>query len=128
MSISKSFNKNTGTTYVYDVYENYWDKEKKKYVQKRRLIGKIDPETGEIIPTRSKKRAASQQKPPCENSDSDYQTLYEQAKKELEQKNLEISLLNTMLDQLQKRLSSVLKTVIPALQSQIDQLEKLVQE
>ena len=85
MSISKSFNKNTGTTYVYDVYENYWDKEKKKYVQKRRLIGKIDPETGEIIPTRSKKRAASQQKPPCENSDSDYQTLYEQAKKELEQ-------------------------------------------
>ena len=128
MSISKSFNKNTGTTYVYDVYENYWDKEKKKYVQKRRLIGKIDPETGEIIPTRSKKRAASQQEPPCKNSDSDYRTLYEQAKKELEQKNLEISLLNTMLDQLQKRLSSVLKTVIPALQSQIDQLEKLVQE
>lgn len=48
MSISRSFNKNTGVTYVYDVYENYWDKEKKKYVQKRRLIGKIDPETGQI--------------------------------------------------------------------------------
>ena len=27
MSISKSYNKNNGVTYVYDVYENYWDKD-----------------------------------------------------------------------------------------------------
>lgn len=56
MSISKSFNKKTGTTYVYDVYENYWDKDLKKQVTKRRCIGKIDPDTGEIIPTRIRKK------------------------------------------------------------------------
>lgn len=55
MSISKSYNKATGVTYVYEVYENYWDKEKKIQVQKRRCIGKIDPVTGDIIPTRKKK-------------------------------------------------------------------------
>lgn len=57
MRISKSHNKKTGVTYVYEVLENHWDKEKGYPVNKRRLIGKIDPATGEIIPTR--KRASS---------------------------------------------------------------------
>lgn len=30
MSISKSYNKQNGVTYVYEVYENYWNKEKKR--------------------------------------------------------------------------------------------------
>lgn len=127
MSISRSFNKNTGVTYVYDVYENYWDKEKKKYVQKRRLIGKIDPETGQIVPTRSRKKSpsVSGSSAPLE---SDYEALYHQADKELEQKNLEISLLTSRLEKLQNELSSVLNGVIPALRRQADQLEQLVQE
>ena len=58
MSISKSYNKQNGVTYVYEVYENHWNKEKKRPESRRRLIGKIDPETGEIVPTsRAKKRA-----------------------------------------------------------------------
>ena len=127
MSISRSFNKNTGVTYVYDVYENYWDKEKKKYVQKRRLIGKIDPETGQIVPTRSRKKSpsVSGSSAPLE---SDYEALYHQAAQELEQKNLEISLLTSRLEKLQNELSSVLNGVIPALRRQADQLEQLVQE
>lgn len=55
MSISKSYNKNNGVTYVYEVYENKWDPVKKRAINKRRCIGKIDPETGEIIPTRKRK-------------------------------------------------------------------------
>lgn len=127
MSISRSFNKNTGVTYVYDVYENYWDKEKKKYVQKRRLIGKIDPETGQIVPTRSRKKSpsVSGSSAPLE---SDYEALYHQAAQELEQKNLEISLLTSRLEKLENELSSVLNGVIPALRRQADQLEQLVQE
>lgn len=127
MSISRSFNKNTGVTYVYDVYENYWDKEKKKYVQKRRLIGKIDPETGQIVPTRSRKKSpsVSGSSAPLE---SDYEALYHQAARELEQKNLEISLLTSRLEKLENELSSVLNGVIPALRRQADQLEQLVQE
>lgn len=50
MSQVKVTNKKSGITYVYES-ESYWDKEKKQPRNKRKLIGKIDPETGEIIPT-----------------------------------------------------------------------------
>lgn len=49
MGILKVTNKD-GNTYVYDNY-SYWDKETKKPKSKRKLIGKIDPATGEIVPT-----------------------------------------------------------------------------
>jgi transposase len=44
-------NKKTGIRYA---YENtpYWDKEKKQSRAKRKLVGKVDPETGEVVPTR----------------------------------------------------------------------------
>ena len=73
MSISKSFNKQNGVTYVYEVTENYWDKEKKRPKTKRKLIGKIDPETNEIVPT-SRKR-----KPAYHSDGEDYRILYESA-------------------------------------------------
>ena len=49
MSIVKLKDKRTGTTYVYES-ESYWDKEKKQPRSRRKLIGKLDEETGEIIP------------------------------------------------------------------------------
>ncbi len=50
MSIVKVFNKKVGVTYVYES-ESYWDKEKQQPRNRRKLIGKIDPATGEIVPT-----------------------------------------------------------------------------
>ena len=50
MAIIKQFDKRSGITYVYDS-KSYYDKEKKCSRAKRTLIGKIDPDTGEIIPT-----------------------------------------------------------------------------
>lgn len=50
MSLVKNTNKKTGVTYVYES-ESYWDKEKKQPRNKRKLIGRIDEETGEIVPT-----------------------------------------------------------------------------
>jgi transposase len=47
-------NKKTGITYVYD-NKPYWDKEKQQSRTKRTLIGKLDPDTGEIVPTRNYK-------------------------------------------------------------------------
>jgi hypothetical protein len=41
--------KETGFTYVYEVLEEYWDKEKKQMRSKQRCIGKLDPATGELI-------------------------------------------------------------------------------
>ena len=50
MPIVKSKNKKTGVTYVYES-ESYWDKEKQQSRAHRRLIGKLDEKTGDIIPT-----------------------------------------------------------------------------
>lgn len=50
MAIIKQFDKRSGITYVYDS-KSYYDKEKKCSRAKRTLIGKIDPDTGEMIPT-----------------------------------------------------------------------------
>ena len=60
MGIVKSYQKKTDTTYVYES-EAYWDPEKKQSRSKRRLIGKIDKETGEIVPTgkRGRKKRTS---------------------------------------------------------------------
>ena len=58
MAIIKQLDKRSGITYVYDS-KSYRDPETKKVRSKRTLIGKLDPETGDIIPTdgRGKKRS-----------------------------------------------------------------------
>jgi len=52
MGIVYQKNKQTGITYAYR-NEPYWDKEKQQSRAKRTLIGKVDPDTGEIIATRA---------------------------------------------------------------------------
>lgn len=55
MGIVYHTNKKTGITYAYE-NKAYWDKEKRQSRSKRKLIGKVDPATGNIIPTRPYKR------------------------------------------------------------------------
>ncbi len=50
MGIVTQYHKDTDTTYVYES-ESYYDPSKKQSRSKRKLIGKLDKETGEIIPT-----------------------------------------------------------------------------
>ena len=57
MAIIKQFDKRSGQTYVYDS-KSYYDKEKKCSRAKRTLIGKLDPDTGEIIPTDGRNKGA----------------------------------------------------------------------
>src|SRR5665647_2659577 len=52
--------KQTGITYAYESV-SYWDKEKQQSRAKRKCIGRVDPVTNEIIPTR--KRGASAVEP-----------------------------------------------------------------
>ncbi|MGF7186968.1 transposase, partial [Desulfitispora alkaliphila] len=53
-AIIRQTDKRTGITYVYESV-SYWDKEKQQSRAKRKLIGKVDPATGDIVPTRKKK-------------------------------------------------------------------------
>ena len=53
-------NKDTGITYAYESV-SYWDKEKQQSRARRKLIGKVDQETGKIVPTRK----------PCPSEETD---------------------------------------------------------
>ena len=71
MAIIKQYHKDTDTTYVYES-TSYWDASKGQSRSKRRCIGKLDPETGEIVPTGQrgrKKKAASQASVQLENQE-----------------------------------------------------------
>ena len=50
MSIVHQLDKRSGITYVYES-TSYWDKEKKQARSHRKLIGRLDPETGKVLPT-----------------------------------------------------------------------------
>ena len=50
MAIVKQYHKDTDTTYVYES-TSYWDAEKGQSRSRRKVIGKIDPVTGEVVPT-----------------------------------------------------------------------------
>ena len=64
MAIVKQLDKRSGITYVYESV-SYWDREKKQPRSKRTLIGRLDPATGEIVPTdgRGKRRAQKETDP-----------------------------------------------------------------
>ena len=76
MAIIHQHDKRSGITYAYESH-SYWDKEKKTSRAKRTLIGRVNPETGEIVPTdgRCKKDKVKEEKEP------DYKKLYEKLQK-----------------------------------------------
>jgi len=47
--------KRSGITYAYQSV-SYWDREKKQSRARRTLIGRVDPQTGEIVPTDGRNR------------------------------------------------------------------------
>ena len=59
MAIVKQLDKRSGITYVYES-TSYWDKEKQQPRSKRKLIGKLDPVSGQVIPTDGRCKRRSQ--------------------------------------------------------------------
>jgi len=47
--------KDSGTTYVYEVVEEHWDKQLKQMRSKQACIGKLDSGTGELIQSKRTK-------------------------------------------------------------------------
>ncbi len=74
MAIIHQHDKRSGITYAYESL-SYWDKEKKQSRAKRTLIGRVDPDSGEIIPTdgRCKKGKTTKVK----DDSKDYEKLYD---------------------------------------------------
>ena len=95
MAIIKQYHKDTDTTYVYESI-SYWDPEKKTSRAKRKLIGRVDPDTGEIIPTDGRNRKKEVLK-----DDKDYKKLYEKLLQKVEAQNALIESLKKQLSELQ---------------------------
>ncbi len=104
MAIIKQYHKDTDTTYVYES-ESYWDPEKKQGRSRRKCIGKIDPETGEIVPTGRRSRKKKDAEP--DQSDSvnvkELREQYQAAQNEILAMRTEISELRAQLKDEQKK-------------------------
>lgn len=107
MSIVKLKDKRTGTTYVYES-ESYWDKEKKQPRNKRTLIGKIDEETGETVPTDGRGR---KRKTPVKKDAGNDENLISKYQKQLKEKEAVIKQLTAGNQQLKMKLSAVLESL-----------------
>ena len=87
MAIVNVYNKSRDITYVYES-KSYWDKDLKQPRSIRKLIGKRDPETGEIIPTGKQGRKPSSPTKPITteglHDDTNYKVLYEKAQARIE--------------------------------------------
>ncbi len=102
MSIVKVYNKKAGVTYVYES-ESYWDKEKKQPRNRRKLIGKINPTTGEIVPTGKRGRPASvaDATEVVLNTDATADTEYRALLAVIDEKNRENALLRDRVHELE---------------------------
>ena len=101
MAIIHQHDKRSGITYAYESH-SYWDKEKKMTRAKRTLIGRVDSESGEIVPTdgRCKKDKLKEETV----KEPDYKNLYEKLlKKHYAQE--------TLIKVLQKELSDLKQKV-----------------
>ena len=85
MGIVYQKDKRSGITYAYES-KAYWDKVKKQSRAKRTLIGRVDPDTGEIVPTDGRVRKARERA-----AEPDYKALYEQARERIAELEAEIS-------------------------------------
>ena len=98
MAIIKQLDKRSGITYVYDS-KSYYDKEKKCSRAKRTLIGKLDPETGEIIPTDGRNKGAKS-KPDSTAPEVDKDKRIQELEDENRQLKLQIKALKKELDRI----------------------------
>lgn len=117
MAIVKQYHKDTGITYVYESV-SYWDEEKKQSRSKRRLIGKLNPETGEIIPTgkRGPKPKEGQEEAPDR---------YEEYRKEIKELTLTVDRKNLEIDDL-RRENGKLRALLEQLGKQLNELQALI--
>lgn len=128
MSIVRQYHADTNTTYVYES-TSYWDKDKGQSRSKRKLIGKIDPVTGEIVPTggRGRKKKTSA---PSEAASSNIEVIrlneviasLQKEKMELASENAALRQQNLQLSSRNEKLAAAIRKIsnicIPAMEEE----------
>lgn len=121
MAIIKQYHKDTNTTYVYES-ESYWDPELKQSRSRRTCIGKIDPETGEMIPTG--RRGRKKTKNEASSDDSELQKVLSQLE-EVKKDNVSLNGRIAALEKELEETSRELKRYKSAAQKAAEILSKL---
>ena len=99
MAIIKQFDKRSGITYVYES-KSFYDKEKKCSRAKRTLIGKLDPDTGELIPTDGRNKGAKTHSQPSQPVVADSSSRIRELEEENRQLKLQVSALKKELERI----------------------------
>ena len=113
MAIVYCYNKSRNVTYVYESV-SYWDKEKKQPRSSRKLIGKLDPDTGKVVPTAKRNRSdytMNAQNSPDNSVTTDYKVLYENCLSELTDLRLQLDALKAQNRLLSKAVSDARKAL-----------------
>lgn len=97
MAIIHQHDKRSGITYVYESF-SYWDKEKKMTRAKRKLIGRLDPATNEVIPTDGRNRKDKEKKETIK--EIDYKLEYEKLLKQVKSQEVLIDSLKKQIKEL----------------------------
>ena len=100
MAIVYQHDKRSGITYAYDSV-SYYDKEKKHSRSKRTLIGRVDPDTGEIVPTDGRNKNRKPKDPQKEATARQLQKLTEenlQLKEQVSSLTKEVRRLRSLLE------------------------------
>lgn len=100
MAIIYQHDKRSNITYAYESH-SYWDKEKKTSRAKRSLIGRVDTETGEIIPTDGRCRKDRAEKE--HDREPDYKALFEKLRRKQDAQESLIKALQKEIDELKRR-------------------------
>ncbi len=103
MAIIKQYHKDTDTTYVYESI-SYWDEEKKQSRSRRRVIGKIDPETGEIVPTGKRGRKPKDTPAAPVDAPAELAQLYEDSQIRIKELSLAINQKDHEIAELRKEI------------------------
>ena len=114
MAIIRQYHKDTDTTYVYES-ESYWVPELGQSRSRRKLLGKIDPVTGEIVPCgkrgpKKKTPESSEEQVPV----SEYirlQGQYEQSQSEATQLRLSLTEMEKEVSDLRKQNQRMASTI-----------------
>ena len=102
-SIVYQIDKKTGAKYAFESV-SFWDKDKKQPRSKRKYLGKVDPETGEIIPSRGRTVHS-------EEKASEETTILPALYKEIEERDRTIKELRRDLDEVTEKYNQLLTTV-----------------
>lgn len=112
-------NSHNGVVYVY-TYETYFDPVQQKYRQHRHCIGKVDPESGEVVPTAQRGSYRDKSRNPQGEPGEPGETREERKKRKVDER---IEALSLQVKELKEKVQ-ILETELAASQREVKKMKE----